>query len=69
MSIEKLLKNYSVLLEHCFILTESQFFFFFLEKATRFYFFKKLTSSDPASKQPLENKSGQFPSSKINKTA
>lgn len=29
MSIEKLLENYSVLLEHCSILTDSQIFFFF----------------------------------------
>lgn len=29
MSTEKLLENYSVLLEHCFILTDSQVLFFF----------------------------------------
>lgn len=69
MSTEKLLENYSVLLEHCFILTGSQIYFFFWKRQHVFYFFKKLTSSDPASKLPLENKSGQFPSFKRNKTA
>lgn len=72
MSTEKLLENYSVLLEHCFILTDSQvfyFLFFFWKRQHVFHFFKKLTFSDPASKQPLENKIGQFPSFKRNKTA
>lgn len=47
MSIEKLLKSYSELLEHCFILTDT-FFSLPLEKATYFSFFKKLISCDPA---------------------
>ena len=69
MSTEKLLENYSVLLEHCFILTDSQDFFFFCKRQHVFHFFKKLTSPDPAFKQSLENKIGQFPSFKRNKTA
>lgn len=37
MSTEKLLENYSVLLEHCFILTDSQIFFFFSGKGDMFF--------------------------------
>lgn len=64
MSTEKLLENYSVLLEHCFILTDSQsLFYFFSGKGNMFFIsLKKLTSPDPASKQSSENKIGQFPS-------
>lgn len=37
MSIEKLLENYSVLLEHCSILTDSQIFFFPPKKGNMFF--------------------------------
>lgn len=44
MSTEKLLENYSVLLEHCFILTDSQVFYLFIFSGKGNMFFISLKS-------------------------